>query len=289
MTPEVIIGAFVTIVVGAVGTFFWVMQKQKQLKEQRNKPAPKQQDDAAGDNPQEQSLGDLIRKFRKTESLKVLELVVQRLAPELGGGEVVINRNDKEVEWRGDSGGHQARICVGTSDANIEVKQSEDAPEFTLEFDPSKKPEDESSTWDSDDEVRVFVGSAVFMTGQWEFLEDEVRAFAGLPAEARVEIAEGMRSAAIRFLRCGESKVGASLYEVFQRPSQFPRRITKGLSVLTKIADISGARAASELPPTLNLSRRTCEYCRAQFIETPELSCPNCGAAIEGAKPQPSA
>jgi hypothetical protein len=287
MSPGLIIGAFAIIVVVAIGTFFFLMHKQKELKRQRSQPSAKP-NKPSPEPSNEQSLNDLVRKFNKTESIEVLEACVKRLVPELGGGDVVLQRNDKEVEWRGTSGGHQARIVFEVSDAVIEVKQSEDAPEFTLEFDPSKKPEDESSTWDNDDDVRVFVGSAVFMSGRWEFLEDEVRAFASLPAEARVELAEGMRSAAIRRLRCKESKVEADLYEVYRRPSEFPRRITKGLQVTSKVADLAGLRADSELPPTLNLQRRTCQYCRALFIETPQLHCPNCGAAIEGPAPQPS-
>jgi hypothetical protein len=273
--------AVLVVVVGGPVAFYLLARRSAQAaraKQARQAGGPQRGEDQEASPAQ--TIEQLARNYHRTDSLELLEACMRELMTSLGGGEVIVDANDSAVEWRGESDGHQARIRIAKRDATIEVKQDEDAADFTLVFDSSVKQEGEPPGWDADDEIRVFVGKAVFMEGKWRFLEDELRSFVALPAEDRAEITEGMRSCKMRYLHSRGGLATAHVYDVFRKPAYFEGTLVQALSAVTRLASCSGGRISDELPPMLNVNRRKCDYCSVTFVETATLTCPNCGAAV---------
>lgn len=277
-----IVAVFVAIVVGGVVTFSMLMRAQA-----KRKAAPKA---TQAEEPDPEDLGglpaeELARRYRRENELSVLTAYVEAITPELGEGTgaVVTRANDRQVEWRGRVDDHDARVRFDSHSATIELEQAEDAPGFCLEHDKDKAQEDEPEAWGEDDSMRVFVGEAVFLEGRWVFLEDELRAWGSLDPELRVELVEALHSAQAQRLRSNAGLVTVDVYEPYRKPRQTLRRVREALAAAAKLAAVAGRPLPAEAPTgPLNLGRRTCNYCRKQFIEGPDLRCPNCGAPVEG-------
>ena len=220
------------------------------------------------------------------EKLPLLKGYLEYLSGLIGQGQVYLNTNDREVEWRGVVDSLRTRLTVDQwTKVNIEIKIQNPHGAIIVEYDPSKVPQvGAPPPWDESDIQRIFLGKGVFVEGPSAEAERAVRVLRELPTGAIPTVSDTMAWAELECIRVSDVSVhatfGPELVRLRAPSEQLPQAI-KNLGWLAGVLQSTPADpalAASGAQLTI-----TCAYCHTLYTTNHDRwTCPNCGAPAEG-------
>jgi hypothetical protein len=172
----------------------------------------------------------------------------------------------------------------------VEMKCQNALGSISLEWDPEKVPveADEDDDWADEDELRVFVGKAVFVEGDGDDVNETLGSLSRLPAELAAELIAAMQSQPLTLFFMHPESMSVRFKKDFYEMDDPVVEIMTVVHVLAKLTKAVGtggaaaqaAAAGSAAPARLHLVK--CGYCSSRFNLGASSRCPNCGAPHDG-------
>lgn len=229
---------------------------------------------------------------RRAAVAEVLTEVGARLG--LEGAKVKPRPDDDETDLRGRLDGRPVRVEVSDNGwLGVHLKQRSGLLGLSLQWDPEKlaKEADPDDDWSENDDLRVFVGPGVFVEGDRDGVEEQLRYLDQLAPDARERIIDLTAAHKLHLVVLGHEETTARSEPDLHELAEPVRDLAALVRAAAALADLAGAvppmgeAAEPEAPrgrrpaPQPHPTTR-CKYCTALFVAREPFKCPNCGAPM---------
>ncbi len=212
---------------------------------------------------------------------KVVRAFAGEVSSRFPRSQVVLNKDEEEVYVRGrlDDVPIQVRIWAAFGSLFVSMRWENPLPDMDLTRDLSKKPRKaRGGDWGEKDEVRLFLGPAIFVEGQRDDAQAMAAAWGVLPPEATEPVLEAMTRLDLSFAYFQREEAKASFEKSFY---EMDDPVGAVLEVARILVAFFKAVGAAQLPPAIPaLEAGDCKYCGARFNKQRRSTCPNCGAPV---------
>jgi hypothetical protein len=226
------------------------------------------------------------RKFPMAEAL------LNDIGQHLENAKVKRKTDEDELDLRGRIDGIPVRVEleVDMGWVGVEMKCQNGLGTISLEWDPEKVPveADDDDDWADDDELRVFVGKAVFVEGGSDEVNETLGTLSRLPADLAAELIGAIQNQPLQLFFMHSESMNARFKQDFYEMADPVAEIMSVARVLARVTRTVGdpsvaARSApggAAAPAALHLVK--CTYCSSRFNLGASARCPNCGAPHDG-------
>lgn len=232
------------------------------------------------------------RDWDDDRKFPVAEALLNDIGQHLENAKVKRKTDEDELDLRGRIEGIPVRVEfeVDMGWVGVEMKCQNGLGSISLEWDPEKVPveADDDDDWADDDELRVFVGKAVFVEGDSDDVNEILGSLSRVPADLAAELIAAMQSQPLQLFFMHPESMTARFKKDFYEMDDPLAEITAVVGLLAKITKAVGtggaveqaAAAGTVAPARLHLVK--CGYCSSRFNLGASPRCPNCGAPHDG-------
>lgn len=226
------------------------------------------------------------------QKLPAAEALLNDIGQHLENAKVKRKTDEDELDLRGRIDGIPVRVEfeVDMGWVGVEMKCKNGLGMISLEWDPEKVPveADDDDDWADDDELRVFVGKAVFIEGDSDDVNATLGTLSRLPADTAAELIGTIQNQPLQLFFMHPESMTARFKKNFFEMDDPVAEIISVARVLAKTTRAVGdpevaARSApggAAAPAALHLVK--CGYCSSRFNLGASPRCPNCGAPHDG-------
>lgn len=221
------------------------------------------------------------------QKLPAADALLNDIGQHLENAKVKRKTDEDELDLRGRIEGIPVRVEfeVDMGWVGVEMKCPNSLGTISLEWDPEKVPveADDDDDWADDDELRVFVGKAVFVEGDADDVNQTLGTLSRLPADLAAELLGAIQSQPLQMFYLHTESMNARFKKNFFEMDDPVAEIMAVARVLAKVTRTvgdpslaAGAAPGSPAPAPLHLVK--CTYCSSRYNLGSSSRCPNCGA-----------
>jgi hypothetical protein len=225
----------------------------------------------------------------------VAEALLTEIGQHLDNAKIKRKTDDDELDLRGRIEGIPVRVEfeVDMGWVGVEMKCKNGLGMISLEWDPEKVPveADDDDEWADDDELRVFVGKAVFVEGDGDDVNQTLGTLSRIQPEIAAELIEMIQNQPIQIFFMHPESMTSRFKKNFYEMEDPVAEIIGAAQVMAKVtraigtadpAAPGGAAAFAGVAAPAQLHLVKCAYCSSRFNLGASPRCPNCGAPHDG-------
>ncbi|MBN1334898.1 MAG: hypothetical protein JXB39_02955 [Deltaproteobacteria bacterium] len=221
------------------------------------------------------------RDWEDPQRWKVVRAFAGEVSSRFPKSQVVLNQDEEEIYVRGslDDVPIQIGIWATFGSLSVSMRWESPLPDIDLTRDLTKKPvKARGDVWGEKDEVRLFLGPAIFVEGRRDDAQAMAAAWGVLPPEATEPVIDAMTRLDLSFAYFQSEEAKASFEKSFY---EMDDPVGAVLEMARILVDFFKAVKAAPLPAAIPaLEAGDCSYCGARFNKLRRSTCPNCGAPV---------
>ena len=221
----------------------------------------------------------------------VAEALLTDIGQHLDNAKIKRKTDEDELDLRGRIDGIPVRVEfeVDMGWVGVEMKCKNGLGAISLEWDPEKVPveADDDDDWADDDELRVFVGKAVFIEGDSDDVNQTLGTLSRMPPDLANELVLMIQNQPIQMFYMHPESMTSRFKKNFYEMADPVAEIIGAAQVMAKVTKTIGdpnfaaaAPSGGGAPAALHLGK--CTDCSSRFNPGASPRCPNCGAPRDG-------
>jgi hypothetical protein len=264
------------------------------FKKKKEEPAATEAEAAPAQKQQGSPWPDRLRDYwhwEDEQKLPAAEALLNDIGQHLENAKIKRKTDEDELDLRGRIEGIPVRVEfeVDMGWVGVEMKCQNGLGAISLEWDPEKVPveADDDDDWADDDELRVFVGKAVFIEGDSDDVNQTLGTLSRMPPDLANELILMIQNQPIQVFFMHPESMTSRFKKNFYEMADPVAEIMGAAQVMARVTKAIGdpdlaaaAPAGAGAPASLHLVK--CTYCSSRFNLGGSPRCPNCGAPHDG-------